>query len=386
MKTIVKFPDRSLLSEEAAEWLIRLDADAPPTEEDLRALGEWLHRSPAHREELESLAALWGRMNVLTELAVPLERASMPPVGKGPERQAVLERSSRRPVRWAALAAGPFLVAVAIGFTLLMRGPEADRYFESNGLYATAVGQQKATTLADGSEVILNTNSQMRVSYDADSRDIYLLQGEALFTVARNAERPFRVYAGDGRIEALGTAFSVYLNGEDVNVTVTEGRIALASMRVSRSKDYQPSASLPQPPEVEGSSFDRENDLIESLGTLTAGQVATIRSAAAEEAAGAIGALEVSEPIAPDKLAERLAWREGILLFSGDTLEEVVNEVSRYTTVSIEIPDASVRSMRIGGRFPVGQTEVMLAALETNFNLRVTHLGHDRVVISAAGE
>jgi len=70
-------------------------------------------------------------------------------------------------------------------------------------------------------------------------------------------------------------------------------------------------------------------------------------------------------------------------MFSGDRLEDVVKEVSRYTTVSIEIPDPAIRSMRIGGRFPVGETEVMLAALEANFNLRVTRLGYNRVVLSA---
>ena len=72
MKTIVEFPEKGVLAEEAAEWLIRLDADTPPTRQELETLGEWLHRSPAHREELERLAALWDRMNVLTELAVPL--------------------------------------------------------------------------------------------------------------------------------------------------------------------------------------------------------------------------------------------------------------------------------------------------------------------------
>ena len=90
MGTIVELPERKELAEEAAQWLIRLDADTPPSAEELRALGEWLHRSPAHREELESMAALWGRMNILTELAVPLGHASRAiptrrPPGDGPE-------------------------------------------------------------------------------------------------------------------------------------------------------------------------------------------------------------------------------------------------------------------------------------------------------------
>jgi transmembrane sensor len=129
-----------------------------------------------------------------------------------------------------------------------------------------------------------------------------------------------------------------------------------------------------------------DEDWAESLGTLSAGQVATIRSPT--EAANAMGSstLKIVEPMPPKELEKLLAWRDGMLMFSGDKLEDVVREVSRYTTVAIEIPDPAIRSMRIGGRFPVGETEVMLAALESNFDLRVTRLGHNRVVLTAADE
>src|SRR5688572_29909053 len=119
MKTVVEFTDQGVLAEEAAEWLIRLDADTPPSRQELKALSDWLHRSPAHREELESLAALWGRMNVLTELAVPLgkpscaERASRANASVG----------ARTPwLRHAAIAT--MLIGVfTLGAVYLLRGP-----------------------------------------------------------------------------------------------------------------------------------------------------------------------------------------------------------------------------------------------------------------------
>jgi transmembrane sensor len=226
--------------------------------------------------------------------------------------------------------------------------------------------------------VILNTNSQIRVEYSDMYREVHLLQGEALFTVSKHAGRPFRVYAGNGRIEALGTAFSVHLKGEDVDVTVAEGRVSLASIK--------PSVGVPQRATLPGSGRGLEAEFVESLGTLSAGQVATIRSMPVEAAEGSVATMEIVEPVTSDELAERLAWREGVLMFSGDTLEDVVREVSRYTTVSIEIADPAVGGMRIGGRFPVGETEAMLAALEANFDLRVTRIGRHRVVLSAANE
>jgi len=344
--------------EEAARWLIRLDADTPPSREELQALREWLRRSPAHRKELEDLAALWGRMNVLTELAVPLRNCSHPTASAGPW--------SRRTAPLAASLA----VVFALGWLLLTRMPARDSLLTSNGLYATEVGKQKTVMLADGSQVILNTNSRMKVDYGGGVRTVRLLQGEVLFTVAKDADRPFRVYAGTGRIEAVGTAFSVYLNGTDISVAVTEGRVSLAR--------------VPQQQGVAGAAPDLDEGRTESLGTLGAGHVAKIHGAVAGAPSG--GSPLETLAVAPEALAQRLAWREGTLTFSGETLAEVVQEFARYTSVSIEIPDAAVRNMRVGGRFPVGETEAMLATLQVNFNLHVTWIGHDRVVITAADE
>jgi transmembrane sensor len=382
MKTVVDFPEKGVLAEEAAEWLIRLDADTPPTRQELRALGEWLLRSPAHREELENLAALWGRMNVLTELAVPLGTSNR---WRGDRREDVtLDRTPRlSQVMVAAAVVGAF----ALGLGYFLRGPATDLLRSANGLYATAVGQQTTTELPDGSQIVLNTNSQIRVDYGEHYREMHLLQGEALFTVAKDSRRPFRVYAGSGRIEAIGTAFSVYLKGADVQVTVSEGRVALASVEPPRANAGQTSARSAARKNGVALSRTIDEDWIQALGTLSAGQVATIRNRVEEtDVASRIAPVTTVMPIAPQELIERLAWRDGILMFSGEPLEDVVKEVSRYTTVSIEIPDPAIRRMRIGGRFPVGETDVMLSSLESNLNLRVTRLGHNRAILTAADE
>lgn len=368
MKTVVEFPDRRVLASEAAEWLIRLDADTPPSREELRALGEWMHRSAAHREELEKLAAMWQRMNVLTELSVPLG-ASRPL--RAPKEESTL---ARWPWMRIGLVAAPLAAVLAVAWMLLFQEPAmTPSLLATNGSHASAVGQHRTIALADGSQVVLNTNSQISVDYGGGYRRVRLLQGEALFTVAKDAKRPFRVYAGRGRIEALGTQFSVYLDGADVSVAVTEGRVSLASVKKSQSGSAQPPAET---------AIGRDDASMKSFGTLAAGHVATIRSFVEE--AGSISVLESIEPVSSEELAQRLAWRDGVLVFSGETLEEVVKEFARYTTLSIEIPDETLRKMRIGGRFPAGETEAMLATLQTNFNLRVTRLDHNRVVISAA--
>ena len=378
MRTVVNFPDQCVLAEEAAEWLIRLDADIPPSKQELRALGDWLHRSPAHREELENLAALWGRLNVLTELAVPLGKPGRSTADADSHSEGAAVRA---PWLRQATVAAALVGAFALGLANFFGGPFDDSQTAANGFYATAVGQQTTTVLPDGSQIVLNTNTQIRVDYDDHARALYLLQGEALFSVAKDGGRPFRVYAGNGRVQALGTAFSVYIKDGDVQVTVAEGHVDIASV------EPQPlSGTKSQNVRSDGASPGRSapEERYEPLGTLSAGQVAMIRNP--EETLGESIPLIIVTPLPPRELEERLAWRDGILTFSGDPLEEVVREIGRYTTVSIEIPDPAIRQLRIGGRFPVGETEAMLRALETNFHLRVTRLGHNRVILTAAEE
>ncbi len=371
-KNIVEFPDRKAISEEAAAWLLKLDGDRAPSTEELASLREWLSRSPVHREQLHSFADFWGKMNVLTELTVPLGHAER----RSSRRIASRSRLAVPHFARASLAAAVIVIGIAATFWLR---PDP---LSSNDFYATAVGQQRSMTLADGSLVILNTNTQIKVDYNNEYRNIRLLQGEAHFTVAKNPLRPFRVYAGNGRVQAVGTAFSVYLRDDSVDVTVTEGKVVLASVGQA---DID---LLPQPGRLSGGSNQSSGSIamvddgfVEAMGTIKAGESATFQNAVDADVARIVDAIETVE--APE-MAKRLSWREGILTFAGDPLAVVVDEISRYTTVSIEISDPVVRATRIGGRFPIGETDAMFDALEANFGLRVTRLSHDRVLLSAA--
>lgn len=356
MTGIVEFPDRRLVEQEAAEWLIRLDGRAKPSADEQKRLGEWLERSPAHRQELDSLAKLWGRINVLTELTVPLGQLD------APGRTAFWVRGGSGP----RFAFAGFAAMVIVSLLAFFVGP--DSLTRTNGLYSTAIGELQSITLADGSEVVLNTNSQIRVSYTEQYRDLQLLQGEAHFVVAENEAQPFRVYASGRRIEAIGTAFDVRLRDGDVRVAVLEGKVALA---------YQDPVVAENP--------SSGNAMVEkSLGTLEAGQAGVITEGTETGVNTDAAAGSTLQQIETPNVERLLAWRLGTLAFSGESLEAVVSEISRYTTVHIEISGPAVRAIRIGGQVPVGQTDAMLAALEDNFGFRVERLSPDHVVLSAA--
>lgn len=370
--TLLKFPDRRTVEAEAGAWLIRLDGDESLSADEREQLKAWLARSPAHGKELRSLARFWGAANVLTELAIPLNE----PASASRRTRAARAEGRRRPrvgpgSMVAGLAAAAMVAAIAvliandasIGTNSSSAGMAAAD--SGDGHYATAIGQQQTITLADGSVARLNTNTRLSVEYGERYRDIRLQAGEVHFTVVSNAERPFRVYAGNGRIQATGTAFAVHIRDGDVDVLVTEGSVEIAATGNRR----QPADLLGDEPAV---------DALQVLGTLRVGQQTTIRRFG--ERNGAIDEIRTVEPIDIEK---KLGWRDGLLTFAGDPLEQVVAEISRYTTVTVDIPDPEVRAIRIGGRIAVGETDGMIASLETNFGLRVTHIGQDRIEITA---
>jgi ferric-dicitrate binding protein FerR (iron transport regulator) len=95
-----------------------------------------------------------------------------------------------------------------------------------SGEYSTDMGEHRSIALTDGSTVVMTAQSHMRVRFSARGRDIELLQGEALFSVAPDGKRPFRVHAGQTILETVGTGFSVVnLADGGTRVGVTRGQV-----------------------------------------------------------------------------------------------------------------------------------------------------------------
>ena len=125
--------------------------------------------------------------------------------------------------RWAVAAVAAGIGAMALGVAWnLYRQKEETRF-------QTAIGEQAAVALPDGSSFDLNTNSRIWVDYSQRQRVIRLERGEAYFKVAHDTHRPFWVRAGDYWVRAVGTAFNVYLRPTGVEVTVSEGTVKVVN-------------------------------------------------------------------------------------------------------------------------------------------------------------
>src|SRR5262249_53324775 len=140
---------------------------------ELTSLHDWLEADHRHREALFEMAALWDRMDLLKEMAelFPLETS----------RQS---RARRRAPRWAPALAPCAVTVLAVAGWAILRHIELLRY---EATYQTRVGEQRTVALPDGSVVMLNTATKLKVIYTAKVRSIELLEGEAHFQVAKNA-------------------------------------------------------------------------------------------------------------------------------------------------------------------------------------------------------
>lgn len=331
---IVNFPDRSPVEDEAARWVVR-HGEGQLTVAEHSQFEAWKQASPAHAEAFSRLSAHWNELDLLAGLAdTPAETPLW-----------------RRPRLWAGVG-----MAAAVAFAVFAGvsqfsgpGEPARQVAEQPGLgvYKTQLGDQEKITLADGSIVTLNTASRIEARLNGQERTVRLLQGEAFFEVAHDPTRPFRVYAGDGVTVALGTAFSVRLEKDSVQVVVSEGKV----------------------------SYSRVADVLEPehIANVAAGETALF------------GERVVIDRIDIAEIDRKLSWIDGKLIFSGDRLSSVVADISRYADIRFEFDTQDLADMRVGGVFGLGEVDDMLEALETNFGVRAERVG-DRLVRIARQE
>ena len=328
---------------QAARWLAILDGDNPSAEV-VAAFQQWKHESEEHRKAFEELVELWGDVNCLTSIEPPAKTRS----SKG----------------W--FFNGWMMPAWGAAFSLFVLATWVFPLFNASqtAVYTTQTGEQQTLFLPDQSTLVLNTNSQVQVSYQHNRRVLILQKGEAHFEVVKDPERPFEVYAGSGRVTAIGTAFTVRLHNENVAVFVTEGVVEVLSQADSVQSKLQ---------------LDSESNAV--LAEVSeAVRVSAGTKAIYNQVYSPVEKQGVSVTPAKD-LQKSLAWREGTLVFKGETLGEVIEEFSRYTHLSIVVPGKKLRSMKVGGVFKVGDTVALLDALENSFGIYAKYITDDIVYL-----
>ena len=225
----------------AADWLARRDCGAWTKKDDV-GLADWLAEDATHRVAFLRLQAAWAQAGRLDALGAGQRGTGIPPRGAwspyatggtspaGPWldpafdlRGITFGRRAPPPRYRLPVAAAAAICVLALGWS--WRGLS----LVETTAHATALGDVHAFALADGSLATLASDSRIEVRLSRHQRQVELQQGEAYFEAAKDPDRPFVVKAGERRVVAVGTRFSVRRDGHDLRIVVTEGTVRLGS-------------------------------------------------------------------------------------------------------------------------------------------------------------
>lgn len=303
-----------LITLRASEWFEILKN---PTEVERAAFVAWLGESRRHVQEFLEVAAVdeaVGNMpaELRQDLVELIERVAPSAVElRARARPFAAEPGGMaRSRRWQTAGLVAACAAVAVGAIVLLPT------LAPSTRYATDIGEQRTIELADRSIVTLNADSRIQWHLDEVRRDVELFHGEAIFKVAHDRHRPFRVRTRAGVVQAIGTQFNVYArqSGES-RVSVIEGRVQLTAMQTGGGPASQA--------------------LI-----LKAGEVADIRPD---------GTIQRNANVSVDSA---VAWRGRRLMFDDVPLEEIVVEFNRYNRwPRLRLQDVPPGTYRFAGIF-----------------------------------
>jgi transmembrane sensor len=363
----------------ASDWLIRRESVAWSSADQAR-LDEWLNAATLNRVAFLRLELAWEDAKRLKALGAGIAGDRPPPPGRwnltpffdsrasessGNDPETVLsEAASARPTieespylaapaagrakplglrqRKLALSAAAALLFAVGGGLYLALAPNGERY-------ATPVGGLASVPMPDGSNITLNTDSQIRIALTDTERRVELGHGEAFFEVSKDPKRPFVVRAGDKRVIAVGTKFSVRREGDDIEIVVTEGKVRVEDGAAGQDSRVGGSADV----------------------FLTPGSIARADDA---------GVL-VQRRTLPEA-EEHLGWRTGWLMFRDQGLADAIAEFNRYSARKIVIQDPAIASLKIEGNFRATNVDAFVRLLESGFPVRA-EVRADQILLTA---
>jgi len=301
--------------EEAANWLARLCAD-DRTRDDESAFRAWLIADPRNATAFDAVNTAW-------------------------ETIGALPRDLRGGnVRYEAGVHRRAIVVGSLGFLAALSGSLAFLNRADAEVYQTDVGKQKHVALHDGTNILLDTDTRIRVTFTDQVRAIKLDYGRANFSVAPDAKRAFSVKAADNLVIGDRSVFDVRCDGDGVSVLLLRGQVAVESSDTKTEK----------------------------VRVLDGGERLTTSGATAK----------IDRP----NLVSLIAWQTGQAVFDNCTLRLAVREMNRYSTTKLEIDDARIANMKLSGVYRVGDNTGFARALSHLLPIEVT-IGEDRIGLTA---
>lgn len=297
-------------------------------------LKKWVNQDPQYEKYLQDAALIWKQTSLVdppempkldeewSQLACRLRLSTH----RKPKRQFSLRAFIQDHIqaievrtRWALVAAAVSVIAAISIFHNFQPVPIQ--------AIATETAEKRYVRLPDGSEVWLNTVSEIHYpeKFAGKRREIELT-GEAYFVIVPDS-KPFIVNTNNARTEVLGTAFNVWSRNNETRVIVKRGKVQLSrseedTVCVDLVRDQMSSIAESQPPEVP-QIVDAEY---------------------------------------------QIGWMEGRLLFEKMTLEDILDELQRYYGVKVELKDKVLSQRTMTAIFENRTLETVLTSLSLSLD------------------
>jgi len=262
----------------------------------------------------------------------------------------------KKPAVWIGAAACLLLAVLISQMPVMFSDDELANQIAADSIatefYETAIGERSTVSLPDGSQVVLNTNSKMQVSFSEYVREIRLVEGQGYFDVAKDVNRPFIVKVGDKRVVALGTAFDIRYDREDrFEVTLIEGSVDVSVDADTTSSGPAKETSLPEKEKIRLQPGER-----------------------------LVAVRDISLDVQNVNTTEITSWRSGKVVFRDKLLSEVISEMNRYSLQRLVLDDdPRLIKMRVSGAFTIGQVSSFVSALETMHGLEARRIGENEL-------
>lgn len=229
---------------------------------------------------------------------------------------------------WQFAAAAAVLLMVALSaFWLMQPGGTIDEL-----VYSTGFGETREIALQDGSVVILNANTTIRMHSNwaaGGDREVWL-DGEAFFDVRRNEDQQrFTVYAGTVGAQVLGTEFNVYSRAGKTFVELASGRLMLHDSITRIPVEMEPGDKVTYPD----------------------GYVAPLRSKFFIE--------------------EVASWKDNLLIFRRTSLAEIAALLKSNYDLDVIFEDTSIAEYNFTGTVPADDPDVLFKTLALSFELKI---------------
>lgn len=224
--------------------------------------------------------------------------------------------------RWWIPASAAAVILLVIGFAYFKPG--------KGTVLETTYGKIGQYNLPDGSEVILNAHSEVKLANDwneGQDREIWL-KGEAFFKVKKTPRKnKFVVHTNTMDVVVTGTQFNVINREDESSVLLTEGSVTI---RTNNGKEIY----------MKPGDFVRiENNELQK------------------------------KPVNEEKV---LAWRQSKLVFDRTPMSEVASIINRHYGVKVKFADSAIAEKEIGGIMSNDNLDLLIQSLEALGEFKVT--------------